>query len=78
MCDCGKVVTQSECDLIRAHLNIEGFNGFCIYYFRGDELLFACVKKGDNPNTVALKYNFVDEEGNAKWFYVKEHPCLKL
>lgn len=78
MCKCLTEVTETDCDRLKAHLDIFGFDGFCIYWFTDEsELKLACVKKEDNPNDVALRNGFIDENGEPQWFYVKEHPCIK-
>jgi len=72
MCNCSKVVSQSDCQRLREHAK-DG--RFFIYNFKGDYLRIAYVPNGENPNSIAERYGYYNDNGDLEWFNIMEHPC---
>ncbi|WP_347216720.1 hypothetical protein [Chryseobacterium sp.] len=77
MCNCSKTITKTECHFLRKYAEDPERRNF-IYHVFDDErgLEIAQVLKGQNPNDIAIHRGFVGTDGNAEWYFVKEHPCL--
>lgn len=78
MCDCNKVVSQSDCQRILELKGLEKtFDGFFIYTFNSiGELVLISVKRGVNPNDRVRDLGYLDDNNEPKWFYLNESPCL--
>lgn len=74
MCNCSKPITLDECQLLKWYLSHKDLN--IIYHINDNGLQIAHVPKGKNPNEIALKRGFKDENGNVEWFFGTEHPCI--
>lgn len=76
MCNCSKVITQSECNMLR-ELNNDPLKRFFIYHISDEKgLMVAMVPKDINPNQIAEERGFVNDENDLEWFNIKEHPCI--
>lgn len=76
MCNCSKVITQSECDMLK-ELNNDPLKRFFIYHISDLKgLMVAYVPKGINPNQIAEERGFLDDNNQPQWFNTKEHPCI--
>lgn len=76
MCNCSKIITQSECDILK-ELNNDPLKRFFIYHISDSKgLMVAYVPKGINPNQIAKERGFLDENNHPQWFNTKEHPCI--
>lgn len=74
MCRCKEPITDNECRFLRKlHKDPRTF----IYHISrvNSRLLTALVEK-ESPNQVALRRGFVDEKGNAEFYFTEEHPCI--
>lgn len=76
MCNCSKQVTKTECQQLIEYATDPMKRFFIYHVFDNTGLEVAYVPVGDNPNSVALKRGFVNEEGIPEWYNVKEHPCI--
>lgn len=75
MCRCKEPITDNECRFLRKlHKDEKTF----IYHIRRSDgkLLTAYVPKGSNANDIALKRGFIDDLGNAEWYFTGEHQCI--
>ena len=76
MCNCSKPISQTDCQRLREFVN-DPLKRFFIYHISDEKgLEVAYVPKGINPNQIALERGFVDENGEAQFYNVREHPCL--
>ncbi|NAW50782.1 hypothetical protein GNY06_05085 [Elizabethkingia argentiflava] len=72
-CNCSHPLKQDDCERIREHAR-DG-RSFIFHLFSDGVLSIAQVKKGENPNEIAEKQGFFNQEGQLEWFSVNEHPC---
>lgn len=76
MCNCSKVVTQTECQMLK-EFNDDPLKRFFIYHISDETgLEVAHVPEGQNPNQIALERGFKNESGQIEWFHISEHPCI--
>ena len=78
MCDCNKVVSQSDCQRVLELKALQSsFDGFFIYTVDSKGgLVLISVKRGENPNKRVKDLGYLDENNEPKWFYLDESPCL--
>lgn len=77
-CNCNAEIKLSDCDLMRIYANDPNNNTFIYFVDAVGSVRFAHVKSGENPNQVAERKGFINQNGEIEWFSVKEHPCGKL
>jgi len=76
MCNCSKVITQSECDMLN-ELNNDSLKRFFIYHISDLKgLMVAHVPKGINPNQIAKEMGFINSENQIEFYSTREHPCI--
>lgn len=76
MCNCSKPITITECQRLKKYNSDAEKRTFIYYVDDLKGLQVACLKKGDNPNQIAIQRNFYNSDGLLEWFNIKEHPCL--
>ena len=77
MCNCSKILTQTDCQRLREFFYDPQKRLFIYHIFDGEKgLQIRYVPNDKTPNEIAELNNFFNENGNLEWFHISEHPCL--